>query len=68
MQDSLKEMKEFYDYFVNASKLGPNSCVIFYFNSDDTTSSAPKIICKYLIFKNIFHCISTFNHKFNYET
>lgn len=47
VQDSTKELKEFYDYFVNGSKLGPNSCVIFYFDPDNVTSNASKIICKY---------------------
>ncbi|XP_012224917.1 intraflagellar transport protein 22 homolog [Linepithema humile] len=43
-QNSLKELKEFYDYFVNGPKLGPNSCVIFYFDPDNATSSTSKII------------------------
>lgn len=48
MQDSSKQLKEFYDYFVSGAKLGPNNCVIFFFDSDNATSSASKIICKYI--------------------
>jgi Rab-like protein 5 len=45
-QDSSKELKELYDYFVNEAKLEPNSCVIFYFDPDNTSNTS-KIICKY---------------------
>lgn len=48
MQDSSKKLKEYYDYFVSGAKLGPNSCVIFFFDPDNSTSSTSKIICKYL--------------------
>ncbi|XP_032664501.1 intraflagellar transport protein 22 homolog [Odontomachus brunneus] len=44
MQDSSKELKEFYDYFINGSKLGPNSCVIFLFDPDNAGPNASKII------------------------
>lgn len=47
MQDSSKKLKEYYDYFVNGAKLGPNSCVILFFDPDNTASSVSKIICKY---------------------
>lgn len=50
MQDSSK-LKEYYDYFVSGAKLGPNSCVIFCFDPD-STSSTSKMICKY--FNNIY--------------
>ncbi|EFN84612.1 Rab-like protein 5 [Harpegnathos saltator] len=40
MQDSSKELKEFYDYFVAGSKLGPNSCVILYFDPDNVTPTS----------------------------
>lgn len=50
MQDSSKKLKEYYDYFVSGAKLGPNSCVIFFFDPDNnSTSNTSKIICKYLI-------------------
>ncbi|KAH0948899.1 hypothetical protein HN011_006344 [Eciton burchellii] len=42
-QDSSKELKELYDYFVNEAKLEPNSCVIFYFDPDNTSNTS-KII------------------------
>jgi len=45
-QDSSKELKELYDYFVNEAKLEPNSCVIFYFDPDNISNTS-KIICKY---------------------
>lgn len=48
MQDSSKELKEFYDYFVSAAKLGPNNCVILFFDSDNATSNSSKVICKYI--------------------
>lgn len=48
MQDSSRQLKEFYDYFVSGAKLGPNNCVIFFFNPDNVTSSASKIVCKYI--------------------
>lgn len=47
MQDSSKKLKEFYDYFISGAKLGPDNCVIFFFDPDNTTSSASKTICKY---------------------
>lgn len=55
IQDSSRQLKEFYDYFINGTKLGPNNCVIFVFNPDNTASSASKIICKYInnIYKKI---------------
>ncbi|RLU19374.1 hypothetical protein DMN91_007931 [Ooceraea biroi] len=43
-RDSSKELRELYDYFVDETKLGPNSCVIFYFDPDNTTSNISKII------------------------
>ncbi|XP_070169796.1 intraflagellar transport protein 22 homolog [Polyergus mexicanus] len=52
-QDSLRQLKEFYDYFVSEAKLGPNNCVIFFFDSDNTTSSASKIVSS--SFSNVSH-------------
>lgn len=46
-QNSLKELKELYDYFVTGAKLGANNCVIFYYDPDNM-SSMSKVICKYL--------------------
>jgi len=45
--DSSKKLKEYYDYFVSEAKIGPNNCVILFFDPDNTTSNASKIICKY---------------------
>lgn len=51
-QNCLKEMQEFYDYFVTQTKLGPDMCVIFCYDPDRTLSELPKAICK---FKNKKH-------------
>lgn len=53
-QNSSKELKEFYDYFVNGPRLEPNSCVIFCFDPDNATSSTSKIICKYSSSNNAY--------------
>ncbi|XP_011645203.1 LOW QUALITY PROTEIN: intraflagellar transport protein 22 homolog [Pogonomyrmex barbatus] len=53
IQDSSKKLKEFYDYFVSGAKLGPNNCVIFFFDPDNSASSAPKIISS--SFANVSH-------------
>ncbi|XP_029158218.1 intraflagellar transport protein 22 homolog [Nylanderia fulva] len=53
IQDSSTQLKEFYDYFINRAKLGPNNCVIFFFNPDNTASSASKIISS--SFSNVSH-------------
>ncbi|TGZ53858.1 intraflagellar transport protein 22 homolog [Temnothorax americanus] len=52
MQDSSKKLREYYDYFVSGAKLGPNSCVILFFDPDNT-SSASKIISS--SFSNVSH-------------
>ena len=61
MQDS-KHLKEFYDYFVSGAKLEPNNCVIFFFDSDNATSSASKIVCKYTnnTYKKIYFLSDTY--------
>ncbi|KAI4501889.1 hypothetical protein M0802_003224 [Mischocyttarus mexicanus] len=43
-QDCLKEMQEFYDYFVTQTKLGPDMCVIFCYDPDKTQSELSKSI------------------------
>lgn len=53
MQDSSRQLKEFYDYFVSGAKLRPNNCVIFFFDSDNATSSASKIVSS--SFSNVSH-------------
>ncbi|XP_011176155.1 intraflagellar transport protein 22 homolog [Solenopsis invicta] len=52
-QDSSKKLKEYYDYFVSGAKLGPNSCVIFFYDPDNTTSSTLKTISS--TFSNVSH-------------
>lgn len=47
VQNSLKELKELYDYFIIGAKLSANNCVIFYYDPDNT-SNMSKMICKYL--------------------
>ncbi|XP_018392326.1 PREDICTED: intraflagellar transport protein 22 homolog [Cyphomyrmex costatus] len=53
MQDSSRKLKEYYDYFVSGAKLGPNSCVIFFFDPDNTATSASKNILS--SFSNVSH-------------
>lgn len=43
-QDCLKEMQEFYDYFVVQTKLGPDMCVIFCYDPDKSLLELPKSI------------------------
>lgn len=45
-QNCLKEMQDFYDYFVTQTKLGPEMCVIFCYDPDKTQSELSKSICK----------------------
>lgn len=63
MQDSSKELKEFYDFFVNGAKLGPNSCVILHFDPDNTAPNTSKIICEYSSISRA--CCGTVNSKVN---
>lgn len=53
VQDSLKELREFYDYFINGAKLEPNNCVIFHFDANSAPSNASKVISS--SFPNISH-------------
>ncbi|KAL0131573.1 hypothetical protein PUN28_002839 [Cardiocondyla obscurior] len=53
MKDSSKKLKEYYDYFVSGAKLGPNNCVILFFDADNTASSSSKMISS--SFPNVSH-------------
>ncbi|XP_015599878.1 intraflagellar transport protein 22 homolog [Cephus cinctus] len=39
-----RELEQFYDYFVNQTRLGAKSCVVFYFDPDQNSLDAPKKI------------------------
>ncbi|XP_020281568.1 intraflagellar transport protein 22 homolog [Pseudomyrmex gracilis] len=43
VQNSLKELKELYDYFIIGAKLSANNCVIFYYDPDNTSNMSKMI-------------------------
>ncbi|XP_012273061.1 intraflagellar transport protein 22 homolog [Orussus abietinus] len=41
-QDYPRELEQLYDYFVNQTRLGPNACVVLYFDPENDSPEAPK--------------------------
>ncbi|XP_076658134.1 intraflagellar transport protein 22 homolog isoform X3 [Halictus rubicundus] len=43
--ECLKQIQEFYDYFVNQTKLGPDKCVILCYDPEKKNPEISKMIC-----------------------
>ncbi|XP_033226272.1 intraflagellar transport protein 22 homolog [Belonocnema kinseyi] len=42
-QDKSREMEQFYEYFVNQTKLGPKSCLLLYYDPENSSEMPKKL-------------------------
>ena len=46
-QEKSRELEQFYEYFVNQTKLGPKNCLLLYYDAE-RNSEMRKKLCKFI--------------------